>query len=130
MSTQHPHRINWFEIPVTNLDQAAALYATTLGIELKREEFFGVPHAILTAGDEASGRGVTGTLISDAKRAPKRGTGTVVYLHARDGVPACLARAVEAGAKVVQPTTEIGPFGTVAQIEDFDGNIVGLHAPR
>jgi uncharacterized protein len=132
MNNQHPHRINWFEIPVTNLDKAATLYATTLGIELKREVFFGVPHAILVAGGSADGtdRGVTGTLISDPKRAPKHGVGTVVFLHAPDGVPACLARAVEAGAQVVQPTTEIGPFGTVAQIQDFDGNIVGLHAPR
>lgn len=130
MTGQHPHRINWFEIPVTNLDKAAALYAATLGIELKREVFFGVPHAIFAADGEAAARGVTGTLISDATRAPKRGVGTVVYLHAKDGVPACLARAVEAGAKVIQPTTEIGAFGTVAQIEDFDGNIVGLHAPK
>jgi len=27
MSKQHLHRINWFEIPVTNLDKSAALYA-------------------------------------------------------------------------------------------------------
>jgi predicted enzyme related to lactoylglutathione lyase len=37
---------------------------------------------------------------------------------------------VAAGAKLVQPTTDIGPFGTAAQFEDFDGNVVGLHAPR
>jgi len=128
MSNQHPHRINWFEIPVTNLDKAAELYAATLGFPLKREVIFGVPHAILTTEGEADG--VTGTLISDPKRPPTRGAGTVVYLHAKDGVPACLARAIEAGAKVVQPTTDIGPFGTAAKIEDFDGNIIGLHAPR
>jgi predicted enzyme related to lactoylglutathione lyase len=127
MSHQHPHRINWFEIPVTNLDRAAALYAATLGLKLKREVIFGVPHAIFsTEGDD----GVTGTLISDPERAPRGGVGTVVFLHARDGVPACLARAVEGGARVVQPTTDIGPFGTAAQFEDLDGNIVGLHAPR
>jgi predicted enzyme related to lactoylglutathione lyase len=125
MTNAHPHCINWFEIPVTDLDKAAALYATALGIELKREVFFGVPHAILT-GDPA---GVTGTLISDPQRAPRQGTGTVVYLHAKDGVAACLARATSAGAKVVQPTTPIGPFGTIALIEDLDGNVVGLHAP-
>lgn len=126
MANDHPNRITWFEIPVTNLDKAAALYAATLGFEIKREVFFGVPHAVFDADAE----GVTGALISDPARAPRRGTGTVVYLHAKDGVPACLARAVEAGAKVVQLTTDIGPFGTIAQIEDFDGNVVGLHAPR
>jgi predicted enzyme related to lactoylglutathione lyase len=119
-----PNRINWFEIPVTDLDKAAALYAAMLGIELKREVLFGIPHAILTAEGDA----VTGTLISDPKRVPSRGIGTLVYLDARDGVAAALARAVEAGAKVRQPTTEIAPFGTMAIIEDLDGNVVGLHA--
>ena len=118
------NRINWFEIPVTNLDKAAALYGAMLGVEMKRELLFGVPHAIITAEADA----VTGTLISDPDRMPRKGLGTVVYLHARDGVAAALARAVEAGAKVVQPTTEIAPFGTMAIIEDFDGNVVGLHA--
>jgi predicted enzyme related to lactoylglutathione lyase len=118
------NRINWFEIPVTNLDNAAALYGAMLGVEMKREVLFGVPHAIITA----DGDGVTGTLISDPKRAPRNGVGTVVYLHAKDGVAASLARAVEAGAKIVQPTMEIAPFGTMAIIEDLDGNVVGLHA--
>ena len=126
MSNAHPHAINWFEIPVGNLDRAAALYAATLGCELKREVFLGVPHAIIAAEGEA----VTGTLISDPARQPQRGVGTLVFLNAKDGVPACLARAVAAGAKVVQPVTDIGPFGTSAKIEDFDGNVIGLHAPR
>ena len=126
MSNVHPNAINWFEIPVTNLDKAAALYAATLGCDLKREVFFGVPHAIIAAQGEA----VTGTLISDPARQPQRGVGTLVFLNAKDGVPACLARAVAAGAKVVQPVTDIGPFGTSAKIEDFDGNVIGLHAPR
>jgi len=126
MSHAHPHSINWFEIPVTNLDKAAALYAATLGCDLKREVIFGVPHAIIAAEGEA----VTGTLISDPARQPQRGVGTLVFLNAKDGVPACLARAIAAGAKVVQPVTDIGPFGTSAKIEDFDGNVIGLHAPR
>jgi len=51
----------------------------------------------------------------------------VLYLHATDGVARCLSRAVEAGAKVVQPRTEIGPHGAIALIEDLDGNVIGLH---
>ena len=124
MSKDHLNRVTWFEIPVANLDRASALYAAALGFEIKREVFFGVPHAVFNAA------GVTGALISDPGRAPRPGTGTVAYLLAEDGVPATLARAVAAGARVVQPTTDIGPFGTIAQIEDLDGNVVGLHAPR
>src|SRR5262245_60547039 len=106
-----PHRINWFEIPVTNLDRSAALYSAMLGVEMKREVLFGIPHAIISA----EGEGVTGTLITDPKRvlhkgAAADGAGTVVYLDAKDGVAASLARAVEAGAKVIHPTIEIPPF--------------------
>ena len=119
-------RISWFEIPVTDLEKSAALYGKTLGIELKREVLFGVPHAILMAEAEA----VTGTLISDPRRAPRRGVGTVVYLHTADGVAPALARAVQAGAVVVQPTTDIAPFGEIALFEDLDGNVVGLHADK
>src|SRR5215468_9222215 len=75
-------RISWFEIPVTDLEKSAALYGKTLGIELKREVLFGVPHAILMAEGEA----VTGTLISDPRRAPRKGVGTVVYLYTAEGV--------------------------------------------
>lgn len=124
MSKQHPDRIHWFEIPVTDLDRAAALYGKMLGVEMKREVLFGIPHAIISAEGDA----VTGTLISDPRRAPRQGVGTVVYLHAGGGVAQALARAVEAGAKVVQPTTDIAPFGTMALVEDFDGNVIGLHA--
>src|SRR5215468_763967 len=109
-------RISWFEIPVTDLEKSAALYGKALGIEIKREVLFGVPHAILMAEQEA----VTGTLISDPRRELRTGVGTVVYLSVVDGVAPALARAVAAGAKVVQPTTDIAPFGEIALIEDFD----------
>jgi uncharacterized protein len=70
---------------------------------------------------------VSGALVSDPKRPPRPGSGTVVYLHARDGVARTLSRAIEAGAKVIQPRTPIDPHGTIALIEDLDGNVVGLH---
>jgi predicted enzyme related to lactoylglutathione lyase len=114
--------VNWFEIPVSNIDRSAALYGAMLDIKLQHSVFGGVPHAVLMTGDPS---GVAGALISDRARSP--GRGTVVYLHATDGVARCLARAVEAGAKVVQPRTSIGEHGVIAMIEDFDGNVIGLH---
>ncbi len=119
-----PSILNWFEIPVTNIDRAAALYGAMLDLTLPRSDFGGVPHALLMTTDEAC---VSGALIADPKRLPQRGSGTVVYLDARDGVSRCLSRALEAGAKLVQPETPIGPHGTIALIEDLDGNLIGLH---
>ncbi len=115
--------INWFEIPVTNLERASAMYSAMLDHRPLQTTANGIGHAIFKLDDD----GVGGALVADPKRAPKRGSGSVVYLHARDGVTRCLARAVEAGAKVVMPLTAIEPNGKIALIEDLDGNVVGLH---
>ena len=34
------------------------------------------------------------------------------------------------GGKLIQPTTDIGPHGTIALIADRDGNVVGLHTTK
>ncbi len=123
--TASPSIVNWFEIPVRDLARASAMYAAMLDTKLEHSNFGGVPHAVISNADHSC---VSGALIADPKRPPVRGSGTVLYLRATDGVASCLARAVEAGAKVVQPLTEIGPHGTIALVEDLDGNVIGLHA--
>ncbi|MEJ7600000.1 MAG: VOC family protein [Kofleriaceae bacterium] len=117
------HVVNWFEIPVRDLAKSAAMYGAMLDRKLELTEFGGVPHAVFTAGNKDA---VRGALISDPKRAPS-GNGTVIYLDAPDGLARCLARAVEAGAKVVLPVMAIDPNGSIALIEDLDGNVIGLH---
>jgi len=116
--------VNWFEIPVTDIAKAAALYSAMLDRKLQLSEFGGVPHAVFMTTDQSC---VHGALVSDPKRPPQRGSSTVIYLNATDGLARCLARAVEAGAKVVLPATAIDPHGTYALVEDLDGNVIGLH---
>jgi predicted enzyme related to lactoylglutathione lyase len=116
--------VNWFEIPVTDIQKAASLYAAMLDLKLEISDFGGVPHAVFPHAGQAC---VSGALVSDAKRPPKRGSGTVIYLNATDGLASCLARAQEAGAKIVQAATAIGQHGSIALIEDLDGNVIGLH---
>lgn len=116
--------VNWFEIPVTSIEKARSLYEAMLDTKLPLSDFGGVPHAVMSNSDASC---TSGALVVDPKRPPRPGSGTVIYLHAIDGVARCLSRAVEAGAKVVQPRTEIGPHGAIALIEDLDGNVIGLH---
>ncbi len=128
-----PHNANsanWFDIPVTDLGRAAALYESILGITITKAEFQGVAHGFLMKPDaaEPGTRAVSGSLIVDPKRRPSPGVGTIVFLDAPDGVERCLARAVAAGAKVVQPRTAIPPHGEVGLFQDLDGNVIGLHA--
>ncbi len=117
-TSKHPV-INWFEIPVTDLARSTRLYEAMLDIKLMQ-----LPQRAIFKGDALEGTG--GALVVDPRREASK-TGTTIYLNARDGVDRALARAVEAGAKVVTPATSIPPNGTFALVEDFDGNVIGLH---
>jgi len=116
--------VNWFEIPVTDLERSRRLYAAIFDVELELSDFGGVPHALLANRDRTC---ISGALVADPKRPPRNGSGTVLYLDAPDGVARCLARAAEAGAKIVQPLTPVAPHGAIALFEDLDGNLIGLH---
>jgi hypothetical protein len=116
------HAINWFEIPVRDIAKARDLYAAMLDLDLEVASEGELPMVVFPHGPGT----VSGMLVVDPRRKPGN-TGTLIYLDARDGVQRCLARALEAGAKLVQPATPIGPHGTIAVIEDLDGNVIGLH---
>lgn len=115
--------INWFEIPVDDMDRAVRFYEALLGQRLKRENFMDVPHAIIKSSKDDEGVG--GALIQDKKRKPA-GSGTCVYLDASD-IEAALKRATAQGGEVVQPKTSIGPMGSIALLKDTEGNLIGLH---
>jgi predicted enzyme related to lactoylglutathione lyase len=115
--------LNWFEIPVTDLDRAARFWETVLGAKLKREKFFGTELAVFESA------GVMGALFRDEARPPSP-SGTCVYLDARGDLDGCLRRAAEAGGKVVLPRTDIGDPGFIGLVQDSEGNTVGLHTPR
>ena len=117
--------INWFELPVVNLERAQKFYETVLGKKLKPELAGGIPMVLF--GNE--GKGVGGALIKDERRKPMT-DGAVVYLNANGVLDACIARVSAAGGKVLQPKTDIGPPGFIAMVLDTEGNCVGLHTER
>jgi len=125
VSSAHKTNVNWFEINVSDLAKATRLYEATLDTTLKQELFEGVPNAMFT-GKEGS----IGALVADPKRpTPTGGSSTVIYL-AVPSVAHALARASEAGAKVVLLETPIGPQGWIGLFADFDGNVIGLHTGK
>src|SRR4051812_13544383 len=117
--------INWFEIPVTNMDRAAKFYATVFEMKLKLEDFGGVPNAIFPR----EGEGACGSLVLNPRRKPSA-DGSLVYLNATGKLDDCIGRVEAAGGAVLLPKTPIGDPGFIALIRDTEGNCVGLHAPR
>ncbi len=119
--------INWFELPVEDLDRARKFYERVLGTALgagARVNDGGMQMAFFP-----SSGGVGGALVKDARFRPAA-DGAVVYLNADGTLDACVRRVEAAGGKVLVPKTDIGEHGHFALLLDTEGNRVGLHARR
>ncbi len=78
-----PNAINWFEIPVTDLDRAQAFYETVLARKLRRENFGGETLAVFPYDDPATG----GALQAGANASARAGGGIRIYLDCRASMP-------------------------------------------
>jgi uncharacterized protein len=120
------HAIDWFEIPVLDMNRAINFYQTMSGTALRREPF-GAPGeelAVFEAGGEGS---VQGALLL-RKGAQPGTTGTIVYLNAAPSIDAWLGRVVPAGGTIPFPKMALTDGnGFIAHIIDSEGNRVGLH---
>jgi uncharacterized protein len=118
------HALNWFEIPVTDFERAKRFYEAMLGAPIAPMQMGPVTMGMLSSDQNAVG----GALVHGDGGTPSQ-TGTLVYLNGGEDLAPLLARAQQAGAKVVVPKTEIGNgFGFFAHFVDTEGNKVGLHS--
>jgi uncharacterized protein len=118
--------INWFEIPVNNMNRAIAFYEAMCGRSLRREPFGppGSEMAIFNMPDDMS---VQGALMFSPESQPST-SGTLVYLNAAPSIDAWLGRVQANGGSVAMPKFELPDgHGHIALIIDTEGNRVGLH---
>lgn len=119
------HALNWFEIPVRDIDRAQAFYEKLLGKPLRRETMGAQTLAVMTY-DEG---GVGGCLLAGAEVPQPTAQGTLVYLNAEPSLDAALARVEAAGGRITTPKVQLpGDMGAFAHVADPEGNRVGLHA--
>ncbi len=120
------HNANtWFEIPVADLGRSQRFYEAMLERPMRRVEDAGGESMAVFAHEKP---GAGGCLVHRPTHRPVHG-GTLVYLDCTPSVDSALQRARTAGGRVTVPRTLIAPgSGYFAQIEDPDGNFVGLHA--
>jgi hypothetical protein len=116
--------VNWFEIPVNDLQRAIAFYEKSLQVKLSREEMGPMKMAMFPSDME--GLGAAGSLVKADGYGPCAG-GTLVYFRVKD-IEATLKRIVEKGGKILMPKTAIGKYGFIAQFEDTEGNREALHS--
>jgi predicted enzyme related to lactoylglutathione lyase len=115
------NRAVWFDIPVTNLDRAAAFYSAVLGVRVDKETF----------GDSSIGviehkEGNGGCLVPDHEEIAAGGV--LIYLNVDGRIHDAVRQVVPRGGTVVKPTHSIGPHGFRAVILDSEGNRVALHS--
>ena len=116
--------VNWFEIPVNDLERAKQFYETVFGFQLSLNEMGPMKMAWfpMTQG----GPGATGTLIQSEGYAPSH-AGTLVYFSVPD-IEGALDKVNANGGKLLMPKTSIGEHGHIAHFQDCEGNRVALHS--
>jgi len=118
--------VNWFEIPVDDLDRAKKFYETVLGLELTLNEMGPLPMAWFPMTEGLAG--ATGSLVKGEGYSPST-AGSLVYFTVKD-LDQALGRVSAGGGKVLLPKMSIGEYGFIAHFQDSEGNRVALHAEK
>lgn len=108
------HGITTVVYPVTNLDQAKALYSQLLGIAPYADSpyYVGWKLGTMDIGLDPNGH--------------KAGlTGPVSYYDV-DDISATLQTLIDTGAQLLQEARDVGAGLLIATVKDADGNIIGL----
>jgi predicted enzyme related to lactoylglutathione lyase len=118
--------INWFEIPVTDLQRAKHFYQVSFGIHMEEQEMNGMQMAIFpyTPGSGL----VAGALVQSELYKPGE-DGVLIYLNANPSIQEVLDKIESEGGKILLRRTQISPeIGYMAIFTDTEGNRIALHA--
>jgi predicted enzyme related to lactoylglutathione lyase len=115
--------VNWFEIPVSDMNRALKFYSTIFGVELTTMEAMPGYNMAMFPAEE----GVGGALLHGEGYVPSQ-EGTVVYLNGGENLGTVLDKVEVAGGQVIMPKTDLGENGFMAHFADTEGNKVGLHS--
>lgn len=116
--------INWYEIPVSDLNRAKKFYSTVLGYELADMPMPGLPFKYSRFPVE-QGEGVGGVLVEGPGYKPSA-EGTMVYLNCGEDLSGSLSKVEKAGGKILLQKTPVGALGFMAHFIDSEGNRVAF----
>jgi uncharacterized protein len=115
--------VNWFEIPIANLERARKFYEAVFGINLSMNEMGPMKMAWFPMSQNSMGS--TGSLVKSEGYVPSR-EGVLLYFSVPD-IDATLKEVNANGGKTLMPKTSIGEYGIIGQFEDSEGNRIALH---
>jgi predicted enzyme related to lactoylglutathione lyase len=115
--------LNWFEIPVMDMDRAVSFFNHLYGIQMQTNV---LPEYAMALFPEATGVG--GALVKGQGCIPSE-AGPLLYLNAPEDMTLMLDRVKEAGGRVIMGKTAIGGEGGYFSLfVDSEGNRLALHA--
>jgi predicted enzyme related to lactoylglutathione lyase len=112
----------YFEIPVSNLERAVEFYGKVFGFDFTREEIHGNKMALFPLNPDQPG--ITGALAQGEIYHPTK-DGVLIYFQSSN-IDETLKKAIRMNAKILFPKTMAGDYGFVAEIQDSEGNRIGL----
>jgi uncharacterized protein len=123
---ENTNPVNWFEIPVSDLDRAMKFYETVFGINMQTEEMGPVKMAFFPMLQNSPG--FTGSLVKGDTYKPSH-SGTLVYFSV-DDIEGILSKINANKGKTLMSKMSIGKYGFIAHFEDIEGNRVALHSMK
>lgn len=118
--------INWFEIPVLDINRAKTFYETIFNLKL--DDIMEMMEMKMANFPGVMGNGkVSGGLVQSNMHKPSM-DGVVIYLNTNPSIQTVIDRIESAGGKLLMPRTQISPeIGYMAFFVDTEGNRMGLH---
>ena len=118
--------VNWFEIPVIDMQRAKMFYSNVLEVEMMDMPPMGDDTEMVAFPWEEGATNASGALFKSPDAEPSD-AGARLYFHCED-LNSELSRVEQNGGKILVPKTSIGEHGFFATILDSEGNKVALHS--
>jgi hypothetical protein len=122
--------VNWFEIPVVNMDRAITFYHDVFGYEMTKTSFGGEEMTFFPWVEGKSN--ASGALVNYPENyTPAAHDGVLIYFASPSGDLANeLSRVENTGGKVLMEKKEIGEgHGFYGKFLDSEGNRLAIHSP-
>ena len=118
--------LNWFEIPVIDMERAKHFYQVILSIHMEDHEMMGMQMAYFPF-DAGNGK-VSGALVKSESHVPAM-EGITIYLNGNPNLSSILEKVESENCKILMPKTLIDEqTGYMAFFADTEGNKIGLHS--
>ena len=120
--------INWFEIPVSEIERARRFYEKIFSMEM---EPLTIGNGLKMALFPVTERTVGGALCEHASFYKPSQDGTLIYLNGNPDLREILDRVEDSGGRIIINNTQISPeYGYMAVFEDTEGNRVALRSMK